>query len=46
MWFSSMMGREDEAVTMEVEELGGMVDDEDPEVFIACSNQFKNLTAS
>ena len=41
-----MMGRKDEAVTMEVEELGGTVDDKDPEVFIACSNSFENLTAS
>ena len=30
MWVSSMMGREDEAVRMEVEELGGTIDDEDP----------------
>ena len=41
-----MMGRENETVTMGVEELGGTVDDEDPEVFISYSNSFKNLTTS
>ena len=41
-----MMGRENETVTMGVEELGGTVDNGDQKVFIACSNSFKNITTS